>query len=83
MPHPDPQTHQQAESIIAFAEFAGTAGPSNGTLDRVLALLEGVPTWEVEASLGVQGARARGGGPASQELTRPRLAHSSPGMGTA
>ncbi|KAL8284182.1 hypothetical protein RQP46_004931 [Phenoliferia psychrophenolica] len=47
-------TLQQAESIIAFAEYSASAGPSDANLARVLALLQAVPSWEVEAAWGVQ-----------------------------
>jgi hypothetical protein len=49
------QTTQQAEGIIAFAEFSAQSLPSQANLDRILALLSSVPTWEIEASLGLRG----------------------------
>ncbi|KAK4703422.1 phosphatidylinositol 4-kinase A, partial [Phenoliferia sp. Uapishka_3] len=47
-------TLQQAESIIAFAEYAGSSEPSSSNQGRIIALLQALPGWEVEASLGLQ-----------------------------
>lgn len=49
-------TAQQADGIIAFAEYAAVSAPALANLERVLAMLPGVPTWEIEASLGMHGA---------------------------
>ncbi|KAM0756315.1 hypothetical protein T439DRAFT_296348 [Meredithblackwellia eburnea MCA 4105] len=48
-------TQQQAESILAFAQYAASSKPPlDANLSRVVELLRTLPQWEVEVPLGIQ-----------------------------
>ena len=52
------QTAQQANAIIAFAEYSAVSEPETGNLIRVVSMLHALPKWAIEPSVGAQGVSA-------------------------